>query len=421
MNVLLEKNLKQAQAASRILADASHARRRRFLRALAGALVKHSQEIIKANERDLKKFRHSALADRLQFDQARIKSTADSLLVVAALADPLGNLLASRKLNSNLRLVKKTVPLGVVGIIYESRPNVTIDVVGLCIKAGNAVVLKGGQESQVTNACLVNLIKRVLKTCGLPEGAVYLLDANQRSLVRDLLKADKYVDVIIPRGGSKLIQFVRANSLIPVIATGAGVCHTYIDATAKIGLALDIVYHAKTSRPTVCNALDTLLIHRKAAKASARQFAQKFQNSGVTVYADAVGYKLLRQAGYHHLKKARPGDYGREFLSLAMALKIVPNVAAATAHINHYGSKHSEAIIAEDKSVVARFFREVDAGCVYANASTRLTDGGQFGLGAEVGISTQKLHGRGPLGAQELTTYKWLAFPSDNRYSGIYE
>ena len=397
----------QVQAGGRVLAITSHKNRNHFLRALAAMLLQYARQIITANERDLKALGNSVLADRLRFDEARIKSSVKSLLAVADLPDPLNKILEKKYLESGLRLIKRSVPLGVVAVIYESRPNVTIDVAGLCIKAGNAVVLKGGRESQHTNVSLIRLIKQALKKCGLPEQAVYSLEAKNRALVGELLKADKYIDVVIPRGGQALIQFVRANSLVPVIETGAGVCHTYIDSSAKINSAVAIAYNAKTSRPTVCNALDTLLIHQSVAKAVCRQFAEKFRNSGVIVYADGVSYKLLRQAGYQSLKKARRADYGREFLSLAMAIKIVPNIGSAIGHINHYGSRHSEAIIAESKLSIAKFFSDVDAGCVYANASTRFTDGGQFGLGAEIGISTQKLHARGPMGANELTAYKW--------------
>lgn len=409
MNESLEQNLAKVKKASVLLAQTTGAKRNRFLLLLAAALKKEKNAILRANELDARKLpTKDPMRDRLLLTEKRLAGMAASVKEVASQPDLVGQILEERIVASGLRLTKKRVPLGVLAIIYESRPNVTVEIVSLAVKSGNAIVLKGGKDAENSNKALVKIIRACLHRAGLPEKAVMYLASADRKDVNHLLTLRRYIDVVIPRGGQGLIDFVRSVSRIPIIETGAGVCHIYVDKGADIKKALRIVHNAKTSRPSVCNALDALLIHKDAADAALPEFTRVFAGSGVMVAADATGCRLLKQAGYQPLRRAKTDDFGTEFLRLEMAIKIVPNLDAAISHINAFGSGHSEAILSKNKQNIARFFREVDAACVYANASTRFTDGSQFGLGGEVGISTQKLHARGPLGAHELTTYKWL-------------
>lgn len=380
----MEKILKKVSKASQILGNESVAKRNKFLQVLAKNLKKNADKIIEANEKDLVKICvDDPMVDRLRLDEARICAMADGLKEIAEMKDPLGRILEERKVNG-LDLKKVSVPLGVIGVIYESRPNVTVDVAALCIKSGNCAVLRGGSEAYNSNKVLVAIIGSALEEVGLSHDCVALLGTD-RSFVKKMLKADKYIDVVIPRGGRGLIDMVRENSRIPVIETGAGVVHTYVDSEVDIKKAVEVVFNAKVSRPSVCNALDTLLVHKKVEKKFLKELLPKLKEVGVEVCS----------------------EYGKEFLSLKMSVKIVANLDEAIEHITKYSSKHSEAILTSNKSHMREFFKRVDAAVVYVNTSTRFTDGGMFGLGAEIGISTQKLHARGPMGIRELTTYKW--------------
>lgn len=410
MNPNLEKNLQQVKKAACKLALLDIKKRNQFLKNLAQELLQKTQEIIKVNQKDIAKMNpQDPMIDRLRLTSARIKTMASDLKTVASSPDPLGEIIEQRILENGLKLTKIRVALGAIAVIYESRPNVTVDVAGLCVKSGNAAVLKGGKESDETNKFLVKIIKDCLKKSGLPENCVTYIDAEHKNYVQEILQANKYLELIIPRGGQGLIKFVRDNSTVPVIETGAGVCHTYIDKDADIKTGIKIAYNAKTSRPSVCNALDALLIQQKIAEPTLKEFYKIFKKSRVLVYADSQAYNILKKLGYAELEPALKKHFGQEFLSLRMSIKIVKDANEAISHINNFGSGHSEAIITENKKTAQKFLKEVDAACVYVNGSTRFTDGAEFGLGGEIGISTQKLHARGPMGIKELTSYKWLA------------
>lgn len=376
------------------------------LRALADQLIAHTGTLLKANAKDMaRQDPGNPRNDRLLLTADRIRHIANSIKKVAGLPDPTGQVLAKRTLPNGLQLQKLSVPLGVVGAIYESRPNVTFDIAALCLRSRNACVLKGSSEAADTNAAGVKLIKKVLTEQGIDPDVVALLPPA-REVVEQLLTATKYIDVLIPRGSDSLIQFVRKNSLVPVIETGAGVCHVYVHKKADPQMAAAIVINAKTSRPSVCNAMDTLLIDKSIAANVLKRIRPAFEKQGVEVFADAPAQAILKQ--YPHLQKATAADYGREFLSLKCAVKVVNDIEEALAHIAAHSTKHSEAIVSADKTVCERFIREVDAAAVYSNASTRFTDGEEFGLGAEIGISTQKLHARGPFALEKLVTEKWV-------------
>ncbi len=379
------------------------------LKTFAKNLVKDSAKILKANKLDLKKMsKESPLYDRLLLDNARIKSIADSIIDVTKLADPTGKLLEKRTLKNGLALTKISVPLGVIGVIYEARPNVTADVFALCFKAGNACVLKGGSDAENSNKAIVEVIKKSLKECKVSENYLYLMPAD-RKYVEVLLKAEKYIDLIIPRGSQGLIRFVKENSLVPIIETGAGIVHTYIDDDFNVSWAKEIVFNAKTQRPGVCNALDSLVIHQKSLK-KLSEIVSKLKTKEVIIYADKPAYDALKgKYPAELLKKATQEHFGKEFLSLQMAIKTVKNFDEALNHINTYTSHHSESIISNNLKNQEKFIENIDAAAVYTNASTRFTDGGEYGLGAEIGISTQKLHARGPFALEALTTYKWIA------------
>ncbi|MDQ0110014.1 glutamate-5-semialdehyde dehydrogenase [Chitinophaga terrae (ex Kim and Jung 2007)] len=395
----------QASVAVRTLPDAQ---KKALLLQLADVLVEHTSNIIAANKKDLDRMAdEDPKKDRLLLTETRIRDLAGSLKDIAALPDPADVLLLERTLPNGLQVQKKSVPLGVVGVIYESRPNVTVDVAALCIRSGNGCVLRGGSDAFDTNTILVQLIQQTLRAFGVDENAVQLLPTD-RNLVNELLNAVKYVDIIIPRGSEQLIEFVRANSKVPVIETGAGVCHTYIEKTADLEKGAAIVTNAKVSRPSVCNSLDTVLIDEAVAAPFLALLAPQLKQYEVEIFADEISYPLLQQLQYPYLTAAQPEDFGREFLSLKCSVKVVPGPDAALAHIRQYSSKHSEAIISNDPEISERFLNEVDAAAVYLNASTRFTDGGVFGLGAEIGISTQKLHARGPFALEKLVTEKWI-------------
>lgn len=403
----------RARAASRSLAYASTETKNLALRYIANSLITETDTILKANQDDYIEAQQSgmnpAMLDRLMLDSLRINAMAEDVLKVMSLPDPVGEMIEMRTLPNGMLIGKKRVPLGVIASIYESRPNVTIDISSLCIKSGNALVLRGGKEAFNTNKVLANLVANACTKAGLPEGTVEFINNTDRELVTYLLKMNHLIDMVIPRGGAGLINLVRENSTIPVVAGGVGVCHTYVDAAAKIDDAVNIVFNAKTQRPTVCNALDTVIVHQDIALDYLPRLAAALTKAEVEMRCDGWALGIIKDAGYK-CQQASNEDWGKEFLSLVIAIKIVDNLDEALRHIAYYGSGHSEAIVSEDYSAVMRFLDEVDAACVYANASTRFTDGSQFGLGAELGISTQKMHARGPLGLKEITSYKWIIF-----------
>jgi glutamate-5-semialdehyde dehydrogenase len=396
-----------AKAASIVLAQTSTEAKNRALTAIARAIREQEEQILAANAEDCKRASTRIEIDRLRLSSDRIAAMARDVESVAHLADPVGEEFDQTVRPNNLAVSKRRVPLGVVGVVYESRPNVTSDVAALCLKTGNAVVLRGGSEALGSNRAIVAAIHQGLTDAGVPSSAVQLIVSTDRLLVERMLKLRQYLDVIIPRGGEGLIRMAIENATVPVIETGAGVCHTYVDRAADAEMALGIVYNAKVRRPTICNALDTLLVHRDIAPAWLPKMAASWAQAHVEIHADPEAARLLQSSGAAY-KSASGDDWGREFLSLAAAVKIVGSLDEALEHIRQYGSGHSEAIVTEDREAASRFLNEVDAAAVFVNASTQFTDGGEFGLGSEVGISTQKLHARGPMGLRELTTYKWI-------------
>lgn len=404
----LKKSLNKAKIASKKIALLEDKRINAVLKKLADLLIKNSGKIIAANKRDLKKIDpKNSIYDRILLNKKRIEEIAESLKIIAGYGSPVGEIIESKKLKNGLKLAKAKVPLGVVGLIFEARPNVVVDVFAICFKAKNVCVMKGGSDCEGSNKILVELIEEAL---GDELKDAVLLLPNDRSVVTKFMQADKYVNVLIPRGSANLIKFVRENATIPVIETGAGVVHTYLDVTGNTVVAGDIVFNEKTRRPSVCNALDTLLIH-KSRLDDLKLICKPLKSKKVKIFADKLSYERLNnEYPKELLAHAKAENYGKEYLSLQMSVKAVNNIQEAIDHINTYGSQHSEAIITEDKKNAEKFLKEVDAACVYVNASTTFTDGGEFGLGAEIGISTQKLHARGPMGIDALTSYKWLIY-----------
>lgn len=374
------------------------------LLSLADKLESTIELILAENAKDLEKIADDdPIKDRVMLNESRIKELAQGVRTIASYQSPVDVILEERTVEKGLELKKISTPLGVVGVVFEARPNVVVDIFALCLKSKNACVLKGGSKSEYSNKVLITIIKEAV---GELAAAVELLP-NDREILADFFKADKYVDVLIPRGGNELINFVRENSLIPVIETGAGVVHTFIDESADPEKAREIVFNAKTSRPGVCNALDTLIIHRGRLH-DLDDICRSLMEKNVEIFADKESFDvLIKQYPEHLLKPASEENFGMEYLSLKMSVKTVGSLDEAIEHINTYGSGHSEAIITENKDNAKKFLQAIDAAAVYVNASTRFTDGGVFGLGAEVGISTQKLHARGPMGIKELTSYKW--------------
>jgi len=412
----LESKGKAARAASRRLACLSSDVKNKALLNIAESLVAREREILDANRKDYEKAEGGgmspAMLDRLLLNSSRLAGMAHDVKTVAALPDPVGEILEMRTLSNGLQVGKKRVPLGVIGTIYESRPNVSVDISVLCLKSGNGVILRGGKEAIHSNLALARVVEEASYEVGVPEGAVQVIESTDRTVVDHMLKMRGTIDLIIPRGGSALIKFVVDNSAVAVVAGGIGVCHTYIDKSADIEKAVAIAYNAKVQRPTVCNALDTILVHAEIAEPFLKSVAQEFAKAGVEMHCDEAALRVLKDTPSLNLIPANEEDWGKEFLALIAAIKVVNSLDEAIAHIERYSSGHSEAIVTEDYSAAMRFLDEVDAACVYVNASTRFTDGGQFGLGAEVGISTQKFHARGPLGLKELTSYKWIIFGS---------
>ncbi|MDM1047178.1 glutamate-5-semialdehyde dehydrogenase [Sphingobacterium hotanense] len=400
--------LQAARKAKQVMLKLGLEQKKTVLAGIAEALRSHVGEIITENRRDLERMNPlDSKYDRLLLDESRIESLAKSVLDVSKLADPTGQVLSSREVANGLRIEKKSVPLGVVGVIYESRPNVTIDVASLCIQSGNVCLLRGGSDAWYTNSFLVRLIQDVLIQQHLDEHIVQLLPTD-RELVTELLEATAFVDIIIPRGSQSLIDFVRQNAKVPVIETGAGVCHTFVDDSADLDMAAKIVANAKISRPSVCNSLDTVLVHRTVVSEFLAKLFPFFVESKVTVFADSESDAILKSLDFPHLENAQESDYGREFLDLMCSVKVVASLEEALEHIANYSSKHSECIVSENQQNITTFMESVDAAAVYANASTRFTDGAEFGLGAEIGISTQKLHARGPFALEKLVTEKWF-------------
>ncbi len=373
---------------------------------LAAALEADNGALLRANARDLgRQESGSPRNDRLLLNEHRVKAIAKSIRKISRLADPSGKLLERRVLANGLKVEKRTVPLGVVGVIYESRPNVTFDIAALCLRSRNGCVLKGSQEAEQTNRAAMMMIRKALRAAGVNTDCVTLLP-SQRETVEELFTATRWVDVLIPRGSDALIKHVRANSLVPVIETGAGVCHVYVEKEADLEKAAAIVVNAKVSRPSVCNAMDTLLVDRAVAAPLLQLLRGPFEAHGVRILADREAWRELK--GYPLLGVSRPEDFAREFLSLQCGVKVVGGIDEALEHIEKYGTRHSEAIVSRNKRQCEKFLQEVDAAAVYANASTRFTDGTALGLGAEIGISTQKLHARGPFALEKLVTEKWF-------------
>ncbi len=412
----LEAKAKAAKTASKRLAYLSTEVKNKALAYIADDLLTKKDDILTANKLDYKEARASgmsaAMLDRLLLTVERLQAMAQDVLTVAALPDPVGEVFEMRTLPNSLMIGKKRVPLGVIGAIYESRPNVTIDISSLCLKSGNALILRGGKESIHSNIALARLVQKSIARAGVPDGAIQLIENTDRTLVNQMLKMGDYIDMVVPRGGAGLIKFVKENAVMPVVAGGIGVCHTYIDRSADIGMAVAIAYNAKVQRPTVCNALDSLLVHAEIAESYLPKIAVEFAKAGVEMHCDETALSILKPSSGLKLVPSTDEDWGKEFLSLIAAIKVVPSLDEALNHIERYSSGHSEAIVTEDYTAAMRFLNEVDAACVYVNASTRFTDGSQFGLGAELGISTQKMHARGPIGLKELTSYKWLIFGS---------
>jgi len=408
----LEEKGKAARAASKRLAFLATEVKNKALLGIADALREKQKEILAANSKDYQEAEASgmsaAMLDRLMLNSSRLEGIANDVRTVAALPDPIGEIIEERTLPNGLQISKKRVPLGVIGAIYESRPNVTVDISVLCLKSGNAVILRGGKEALRSNLALAGVVQEAAYKASVPQGAVQIIESTDRSLVDHMLKMKDTINLIIPRGGAGLIKSVADNATMPVLTGGIGVCHTYVDKSADVNKATAIAYNAKVQRPTVCNALDTLLVHSAIALEYLPLIAKEWAKAGVEMHCDKRALSILGPIPSLKLVPAKADDWGKEFLALIAAIKIVDSLDEALAHIERYGSGHSEAIVAEDKAAAARFLNEVDAACVYANASTRFTDGGQFGLGAEIGISTQKFHARGPMALREITSYKWI-------------
>src|SRR5438132_955343 len=401
-NVSTREKLERAQAASPRIAGLSTEQKNGLLLTMADAIETHAAEILAANQKDLNGSRvEGAMRDRLLLTAERVRAMAAGMQEVASLADPVGEIIREWKRPNGLLIRQVRVPLGVIGIIYESRPNVTVDTVALALKTGNAIVLRGGKEAFHSNQRLVEILSSVP---GLPQGAIQLLDSTTRDSVQELIQARGLVDVIIPRGGAGLINFVVENSIVPVIETGAGNCHIFVDESADLDMADRIVINAKTQRPSVCNAAEKLLVHERIAADYIPRIVKKLLDCGVEVRGDEA---TCRMAAGLNVIPVVPQDWGEEYLRLCIAIRVLLDVKEAIAHINRHSTKHSEAIVTRDEQNARRFLRYVDSAAVYWNASTRFSDGAEFGFGAEMGISTQKLHCRGPFALAELTSTKY--------------
>lgn len=398
-----------AKDAARKMSTASTITKNAALNSMADALIENMDDILKANMKDMengrKKGLSKSLLDRLMLDEKRVEGMAKGLRDVAALDDPIGEVIRMWKRPNNLTIGQVRVPLGVIGIIYEARPNVTVDAAALCVKSGNAVILKGGSEAINSNIAIANIISKAAENAGLPKGAINLIESTDREAVNVIMKLNDYIDVLIPRGGAGLINSVVKNSTVPVIQTGVGICHIYVDESADLDNAIDIVVNAKTQRPAVCNAMETLLVNKNVADEFLPKLAEKLISLGVELRGCPKVQSILK-----NVKPATEEDWATEYLDLILSIKVVDSLDEAIDHIYKYGTKHSEAILTNNYANSQRFLNEVDAAAVYVNASTRFTDGGEFGFGAEIGISTQKLHARGPMGLKELTSSKYIIY-----------
>lgn len=404
---LVKEKAQAAKKASVKLAVLDTETKNNALMAMAQALLDKENEIIAANETDMvnakAKGMRESMQDRLKLTHARIEGMADGLRQVATLVDPVGDVLSEKTLPNGLNITKVRVPLGVIGIIYEARPNVTADAAGLCLKSGNAVVLKGGSEAMESNKAISKILSEAATAAGMPEGAIQFIDIADRQAVSDLIHMNGLVDVVIPRGGAGLIKTVVMNASVPVIETGSGVCHTFVDASANVEMAMNIAVNAKVQRPSVCNAMETLLVHKDIAAKFLPPMLAKYFELGVEIRGDE---KV--QAFSEKVVPVTEEDWATEYGDLILSVKVVGDIYEAIEHIRSYGTMHSECIVTEDANNAEIFQKNVDAACVYVNASTRFTDGGEFGFGAEIGISTQKLHARGPMALPELTSIKYL-------------
>lgn len=405
---IIQDILINAQSAKASIAGLDDHGKKALLGRLSEVIIARSSDIINENQKDVLKLSATdPKLDRLLLSSERILGLANSLRAVAELADPTGILLSEKILDNGLQVRKITVPLGVVAVIYESRPNVTLDVAALCLRSGNVALLRGGQDAYHTNLILTFIIQQVLYEFSLDPNVVQQLPP-EREFIIDILTAERYIDVIIPRGSNQLIEFVRKNATVPVIETGAGVCHTYVESSAKLDSSVNIVVNAKVSRPSVCNSLDTILLDHSIAVEFLHLLAPQMEQYNVELFADEVSYKALSNIGFSRLNLAAEEDFGREFLDFKCSIKVVSGLKEAMDHIAKFSSKHSEAILTENAEFADLFMKQVDAAVVYLNASTRFTDGEVFGLGAEIGISTQKLHARGPFALEKLVTEKWI-------------
>lgn len=405
----LEEIGSRAKEVSRVLNNLGSTPKNEGLKAVAQALLDGKDKILEANQKDvqaaLAKGMNPGLVDRLSLNDARIQAMAEGLLQVASLDDPVGEVISMKPRPNGLLIGQKRVPLGVIGMIYEARPNVTADAFGLCFKSGNAVILKGGSDALESNKAIVAQIREGLKSAGLPEDAVQLIESTDREVTRQFMRLNDYLDVLIPRGSAGLIRSVVENSTVPVIETGTGNCHIFVDESANLDMALNIIFNAKTQRIGVCNACESLVVHRAVAEEFLPLLKARLDEKQVEIRADKEACALV-----DGFVPAAEEDWGREYLDYILSLKLVDSIDEAIAHINRYNTKHSEAIITSDYANAQRFLNEIDAAAVYVNASTRFTDGFEFGFGAEIGISTQKLHARGPMGLKELTTTKYIIY-----------
>ena len=405
----LEEIGSRAKEVSRVLNNLGSTPKNEGLKAVAQALLDGKDKILEANQKDvqaaLAKGMNPGLVDRLSLNDARIQAMAEGLLQVASLDDPVGEVISMKPRPNGLLIGQKRVPLGVIGMIYEARPNVTADAFGLCFKSGNAVILKGGSDALESNKAIVVQIREGLKSAGLPEDAVQLIESTDREVTRQFMRLNDYLDVLIPRGSAGLIRSVVENSTVPVIETGTGNCHIFVDESADLDMALNIIFNAKTQRIGVCNACESLVVHRAVAEEFLPLLKARLDEKQVEIRADQEACALV-----DGFVPAAEEDWGREYLDYILSLKLVDSIDEAIAHINRYNTKQSEAIITSDYANAQRFLNEIDAAAVYVNASTRFTDGFEFGFGAEIGISTQKLHARGPMGLKELTTTKYIIY-----------
>lgn len=411
----IEELGEKAKIASKKLLTLDTKTKNRALLAIADELINKKDEIKAANKIDLENGKASglsfALLDRLELTDSRIEGMAQSLREIAAFVDPIGEILTGWNHKNGMSIAKKRVPLGVIGMIYESRPNVTIDSAGLSIKSSNAVILRGSSNAINSNIYLNKLFNEVGEKAGLPKNSVQLIEKTDRKLVKEMITLDKFIDVLIPRGGKGLKKFIIENATIPVIETGAGVCHVFVDESADIEMALPIIENAKTQRPSTCNSIETVLVHRKIAEKILPELTEMLLKDKVELRYSEEAYKIVKNTDFGHkenLKLATEEDFGAEYLDMIMSLKLVDNVEEAIEYINEYGTHHSDSIMTKNIDNAEKFLNEVDSAAVYLNVSTRFSDGGEFGFGGEIGISTQKLHARGPMGVRELTTTKYV-------------